>query len=156
VVKTAQHGQVSIEYILIVAFTFAILIPGIYFFYTYTQSSSAGVASAQYGKLGQEMLDTAIRTVAQGEGSWLTLDANVPDGLADIVVADSGSELVIRYQTPVGPSEAVFFSEVNLSARTTSPATDGSVFPGPPHGGRTSFRFTAGKSGIVAIEEHPG
>jgi hypothetical protein len=156
VVQTAQLGQVSIEYILIVAFCFAILIPGIYFFYTYTQTSSAGVASAQYGKLGQEMLDTAVRTVAQGADSWLTLDANIPDGLKDIAVTDSGSELVISYQTPAGPSEAVFFSDVNLSARTTSPATDGSVFPGQPHSGRTSFRFTAGKSGIVAIEEHPG
>ena len=156
-VSTAQRGQVSIEYILIVAFTFAILIPGVYFFYTYSQNSAASLASAQYAKLGQEMLDMAVKTTAQGQGSWLTLDANIPDALQDITVLNSGgSELIIRYQTNVGASDAVFFSDTTLSAKTLSPIANGTIFLNQPHSGKASFRFTAGPSGVVAISETYG
>jgi len=148
-----MRGQASLEYVLIVAFTFAVLIPGIYFLYTYTLSSSSEIGSAQYTKLGQEMLAMAAQTRAQGKGSWLTLEASVPDTVIDINVSASGEELVIRFRTTEGESSVVFFSDVNLSAQNPTTQTVGSVFLLQPHSGRASFRFTAGSSGLVSIQE---
>jgi len=151
----SRQGQISVEYIMIVAFTFVVLIPGIYFFYAYSQSSSTGLASAQYNKLGQEMLSTALRTAAQGEGSWLTLDTIIPETVQNVSVNNHGSEIVIVYTTNVGPTEAVFFSDINLSTATDT-QTDGTVFTESPHAGRAAFRFIAGPDGLVAIKETGG
>ena len=152
-VSTAQRGQVSIEYILIVAFTFAILIPGVYFFYTYSQNSAASLASAQFDKLGQEMLSTAVQMLAQGQGSWVIFDANIPSEVDDISIASSGSELVIRYHTSFGSSDAVFFSDVKLSANSAQTQQDASIFNGGAHGGLSRFKFEAGPNGIVGISD---
>lgn len=148
----SRAGQLSIEYVFVVAFTFAIILPGIYFFYTYSQSSAAGLAAAQYDKLGQEILATAIETVAQGKGSWITLDVLVPRTVRNLSVSEDGSELIISYDTPYGPTEAVFFSdEMNLSG-LGNPGTR-TIYVGNAHGGRLSLRFIAGSANTVGIQE---
>jgi len=149
-------AQISVEYVMIIAFTFAILVPGIYFFYSYSQSSSTGLSAAQYNKLGQEMLSTSFKALAQGGGSWLTLDAIIPDNVVAINVTGGGSEIVILYDTNAGPTEAVFFSDVNLSAKSPDAQQDGSIFDSGPHSGKANIRFTAGNSSIVSIEEKYG
>jgi uncharacterized protein (UPF0333 family) len=166
-VRRVRRGQISFEYIMILAFVFAILIPGIYFFYTYSQSSTAGVASAQFNKMGQEMLTTAQKTIAQGTGSWLTLDVNIPENVVDINVSCTNlgpplsgcNELVIYYNTEAGMTTAVFFSDLQLSSTQSIPLTSGSIFAVEPHGGRASFRFTAerdasGANTIVITETY--
>lgn len=149
-----RKGQISVEYIMILAFVFAILIPGIIFFYTYTQESQTQIGNSQYVRMGNDMIATATRSAAQGEGSWLTLDLNLPQSVVDITVAGSGTELVVTYNTPNGPTDAVFFSDVPLAANTTAPTggEDGSVYLRNPHGGRASFRFTS-RNGAVGIRE---
>jgi hypothetical protein len=149
-----RKGQISLEYILVIAFTFAIIIPGIYFFFNYSQSSVASFNAAQYDKLGQEIVATAVQTIAQGKESWLTLDLLVPTAVDDIVVADGGRELVIRYRTPHGISEAVFFSDdVVLSGIG---GADGTIYQREAHGGRVSLKFAAETVNGVLIEEDTG
>ncbi len=152
----AGRGQISIEYILILGFLFAILIPGILFFYSYSRSSASGVESGQYAKLGQQMLSTALESASQGQGSWLTLDADIPKSVADITVVSGGAELVISYQTGDGSSEAVFFSDTTLSANNATTQQDGSVFLGSPRSGLNRFRFEAGPNGVVGVMDQIG
>lgn len=157
--RDRRRAQISIEYVLIVAFTFAVLIPGIYFFYTYSQGTTASLSSAQYTRLGQEMVSTAVKVRAQGEGAWITLDLLIPDGVEAINVShypsETLSEIVIRHRTAYGPSETVFFTEVPLS-NSSLERNDGSVFLSGPHGGKATLRFTAIVDGAVAVEERYG
>ncbi len=146
-------GQISVEYVMIIAFTFAVLIPGIYFFYSYSQGSSSSLSSSQYNKLGQEMLSTSFKALAQGSGSWLTLDAIIPVNVEAINITGGGKELVVQYDTSVGATEAVFFSDVTLTTDPAGDQQDGSVFLNAVHSGRTTFRFTASSNDTVTVQE---
>jgi len=148
-VRPVRHGQVSIEYLMILAFIFATIIPGIYFLYSYSVSSADTISAAQFERIGSDILSTALQTAALGRGSWLQLDANIPEAVEDINISDSGSELVITYQTQAGTSQAVFFSDVPLS---TGAGADGSIFAGKPHSGINSFRFVKGNT-VVQIDD---
>ncbi|MBR9692832.1 DUF2341 domain-containing protein [Candidatus Woesearchaeota archaeon] len=149
-----RPGQISLEYLLIIGFTFAIIIPGIYFFQAYSQSSVSGFGTAQYDKLGNEIVGTAVQTLAQGKGSWLTLDLLVPESVLNITVDDQGRELVITYLGPFGPTEAVFFSD-DVAIRNKD-ASDGSIYSSGVHGGRLTLKFVAGSNNNVSIEEDTG
>ncbi len=146
------RGQVSVEYLIIIAFTFAILVPALYFLSTFSQNSSGAIAAAQNARLGNEMMATAVKVVAQGSGSWQTLETTIPAGVKDINVSTDGRELVIYFESPYGETCAVFFSDLILNA-SLSPGLGGSIFRTAPHAGFTKIRFTAQEDGQVAIEE---
>ncbi len=153
-----RRGQASFEYILLLSFIFAVLIPGALFAYRYTISSQASVSSAQFLDLGNMMVMMAGQTVALGEGTWRTMETVIPDGIRDINVSGAGTELVITYESSVGLTQLVFFPSVVLAANTSAPppeGRDGSVFASAPHAGRTSFRFTS-LNGAVGITEVGG
>lgn len=147
-----RRAQVSVEYLLILAFTFAILIPGIYFFSGFSQQSSTAIAQAQYQRIGQEMLATAEQALAQGESAWLTIEASIPDDVLAINISSSGGEIVIVHDAQFGESRIIIFSDITLS-NSTSGQQDGDIFLAEPHPGRANFRFTALDGGVVAIQE---
>ncbi len=144
-------GQASLEQLLLVGFAIAILLPGIYFFYSYSQASQTSLSNAQYTKLGQEFINRARETIAQGADSWLKLDVILPGNIIGFNVSGSGSELLFTYNTPVGASTAVFFVDDLVLANASG--NDGSLFNGEAHGGKTTFRFTATENGKVLIGE---
>lgn len=111
-------SQVSLEYILIVALTFAIIIPTTYLFYSYSKESSQEITDAQITKLGRGIVDSSETIFYSGVGSKTTLDINLPDNIENVLIID-GRELVFNVTTTFGISEIVFFSSVNLT-------TDGS------------------------------
>lgn len=153
-----SRAQMSVEYLLILAFVIAILVPGVLLYYTYSKSSSGNIKEVQLERIGQEMIDTAERAGEQGEGSWLSLDANLPQSVRWINVTGA-DELTILYEGVVGLTEAVFFSDEDLCANTTAPISNscnqGSVFVEDVHGGHVSFQFTRA-NGFVGIKEVRG
>src|SRR3989338_5936341 len=102
-------AQSSLEYLLVVALTFAIIIPTTYLFYNYSKESSQQITDAQITKLGRSIVDTAETMFYSGQGSKATLELNVPDNIASAVIID-GRELVFNITTTFGVSEIVFFS----------------------------------------------
>jgi hypothetical protein len=130
-----MRGQISVEYLIIIGIALGILIPGILFFYTYSQSSEGSTTNAHLNDVGLKMVATAKGTYAQGIGAWQTLEVTLPPEVTRVYV--SGTELVFVYDTPSGLSEAVFFSTINM----TSPTTDGNITA--VHPGVTRFRFTS-------------
>ncbi len=147
------RGQVTLEYVLVIGFAFAIIIPGIYFFSLYSQQSASTLAANQYAKLGQDILATAVETLAQGKGSWTILDTLVPKSVQNITTSSDGKELIITFNTPDGPSDTVFFSdEVNLSGG----GVDGSLYASRVHSGRLTLQFYAGSNDVVQVDEVVG
>lgn len=107
-------SQSSLEYLLVVALTFAIIIPTTYLFYSYSKESSQQITDAQITNLGKSIVDSAETMFYSGQGSKSTLDINVPDNVMSAVIID-GKELVFNVTTSYGVSEIVFFSSVNIT-----------------------------------------
>ena len=107
-------GQSSLEYLLIVALTFAIIVPTTYLFYNYSKEASQEIYDLQIIQFGRTLVDTAESIFYSGQGSKSVLEANVPEKIVGAVIID-GKELVLNMSTPFGISEIVFFSSVNLT-----------------------------------------
>lgn len=107
-------GQFSLEYLLVVALTFAIIVPTTYLFYSYSKESIEEITDAQVTELGKTIVDTAAVIFYSGQGSKTTLELNVPDNIASAVIIN-GRELVFNVTTNFGVSEIVFFSSVNIT-----------------------------------------
>ena len=110
----SRSSQSSLEYILLVALTFAIIVPTVYLFYNYSKESSQEITDSQITKIGKSIVDTAETIFYSGQGSKTTLELNVPDNVQSAQIID-GRELVLNLTTNFGISEIVFFSSVNIS-----------------------------------------
>ena len=107
-------SQSSLEYLLVVALTFAIILPTIYLFYNYSKESSTEITDAQITKLGRSIVDAAETIFYSGQGSKTTLELNIPDNIESALIID-GRELVFNVTTSFGISEIVFFSSINMT-----------------------------------------
>lgn len=107
-------GQSSLEYLLIVALTFAIIVPTTYLFYNYSKESSQEITDAQITNVGKGIVDAAESIFYSGQGSKATLELNIPSNIDSALIID-GRELVFNITTNFGVSEVVFFSSVNIT-----------------------------------------
>ncbi len=108
------RAQSSLEYLLVVALTLAIIVPTTYLFYNYSKESGQEITDAQITKFGRGIIDTAESIFYSGQGSKTVMELNVPDSVGTAVIID-GRELVFNTTTSFGISEIVFFSSVNLT-----------------------------------------
>ena len=113
--QQANKGQSSLEYLIIVALTFAIIVPTTYLFYNYSRESSQEITDAQVIQFGRILVDTSESIFYSGQGSKTVLDMNVPEKITSAVIIE-GKEFVLNMSTPFGISEIVFFSSVNITA----------------------------------------
>lgn len=107
------------EYLLIIALTFAIIVPTSYLFFSYSKESSQEISDAQITNMGRSIVDSAETIFYSGQGSRTILELSMPEGVNDVLIID-GKELVFNVTAPFGTSEIVFFSRVNM---TTSGAS---------------------------------
>src|SRR3989338_595195 len=107
-------GQSSLEYLMIVALTFAIIVPTTYLFYNYSKESGEEIIDAQITKIGKSVVDAAESIFYSGQGSKTVLELNIPDNIDSALIID-GKELVFNMTTNVGVSEIVFFSSANIT-----------------------------------------
>ncbi len=107
-------GQSSLEYLMIVALTFAIIVPTTYLFYSYSKESGEEIIDAQITKIGKSVVDAAESIFYSGQGSKTVLELNIPDNIDSALIID-GKELVFNMTTNIGVSEIVFFSSVNIT-----------------------------------------
>ena len=107
-------AQVSVEYLMIIAIAFAVLLPTGYFFYKYSQVSGEGAVRSQINQLGNKILSNAESIYGLAEGSIIILDVNYLSNVREIKVMQN-NELIITYELSSGVSDAVFFSRISLS-----------------------------------------
>ena len=109
-----DKGQSSLEYLLIVALTFAIIVPTTYLFYSYSKESSQEISDAQITRLGRSIVDAAETIYYSGKGSKTVLEINIPGNIEGVAIIDK-RELVFNISTGFGTSEIVFFSTANIT-----------------------------------------
>lgn len=132
-----MRGQISVEYLIVIAVALGILVPGVLFFYSYTKSGEATATNTQINDIGLRMVSLVKSTYALGNGAWQTLEITMPATVTRVYVNES--ELTFIYDTPSGPSEAVFFSNINMIGTTP----DGNLTITNTHPGLTKYRFTS-------------
>lgn len=144
-------GQVSMEYIFIVALTFAILIPSAYLFYNYSKESSQEITDAQITKLGRSIIDSSETIFYSGEGSRTVLELNIPESILDVLIID-GKELVFNITTTFGVSEIVFFSSVNLTTSGSNCNANVCRIPELPQKGLKKLKIEATGKNSVSLQ----
>lgn len=129
------RGQSSIEYLMIVGIALGLLVPAVFFFVSYSNSQRATGISSQINDVGIAVVTAAAESYALGTGTRRQVEVSMPAEVTRIWV--NGSELTIRYDTPHGPSDAVFFAAIPLNASSI----DGNVTV--PHAGIAKLRLVS-------------
>lgn len=144
-------AQSSLEYLLIVAMTFAIIVPTTYLFYNYSRESSQEITDAQITKLGRSIVDSAESIFYSGQGSKTVLELNIPDSVDSALIID-GRELVFNVTTTFGVSEIVFFSSVNITTSSQNCNANICRIPELGSSGLKKVRIEAAAKDNVRIE----
>ncbi len=143
-------GQSALEYILIVAITFVIIVPTTYLFYSYSRESGAELSDAQVTKIGRTIVDTSTSIFYSGVGSKTTVDVNIPDSIKGARIID-GKELVFNMTTTFGETDLVFFSSVNLTTTGTNCANNVCKIPELGNPGVNKVKIEAVSTESVSI-----
>lgn len=145
------RAQSSLEYLLVVALTFAIIVPMSYLFYNYSKESGEEITDAQITRLGRSIIDSAETIFYSGQGSKTVLELNVPDKIVSALIID-GRELVFNLTTDFGTSEIVFFSSVNITTSSSNCIANVCKIPELASAGLKKVKIEAIGKDSVSIE----
>lgn len=148
--ELSRSGQSSLEYLLIVALTFAIIVPATLLFYNYSKESGQEIADAQITKIGRSIVDTAESIFYSGQGSKTLLELNIPDNIGSAQII-GGRELVFNITTNFGISEIVFFSPVNITTESSDCDANVCRIPGLSSSGLKKVKIEAISNNAVSI-----
>jgi|SRR3989339_1455246 len=119
------RAQASMEYIMIVAVITIIVIPTIWVFYSYSQSSTQQLSYGQVERIGNDIVNNAEKIYYQGPPSKITLEETMPGKVENItIISDWGAnphvnEIVFYINMNGKLSESVFSSKVNINGTFT-------------------------------------
>jgi len=132
-----KRGQVAIEYLMITGFVMILLIPTIYFLFSYTNSARDDVARSQIDEIGHQIIANAESAFYFGKNSRITTKVTLPDGIdkmsllctypsptrefhrrCELVISHKGSESVFPSRVPV----------ISPRLQVINPGAIGSVF----------------------------
>ncbi len=149
---TIRNAQISLEYLIIVGVALGVLLPGVYFFFTYTKSNIEGTTNDRLNDIGLQMLSTAKSTYALGAGARQTIEFVMPQNVQSIQLQKNGTELVFVYDTPYGLSEAVFYSNVQLVNASGVADINYINLTVEPHPGVSRYVFESYSSNVSVSE----
>lgn len=119
-----KSGQIAMEYLILVGFVLAVIIPLIIIFYTESGSINLQIRSQQVRAIGEQVVDKAESAYYLGEPTKINLKVRMPEGIGNITVA--GRALVFRLGNDLVPNDVVIPSDVNISGSITK--TSGVIY----------------------------
>ena len=81
------RGQISMEYLLVTAFAFLILVPIILIAYSQQSRFSQDVTAAQLQKIGSTLVDNANAVYYAGQPTKRTVQLYFPEGIQGITIS---------------------------------------------------------------------
>jgi hypothetical protein len=75
------HAQVSMEYLMVVAFVFMIIMPFMVYFLTESKDTTEEIGSAQLSQIARKIVENSEKVYAFGEPTTLTLQVSMPSGV---------------------------------------------------------------------------
>jgi len=153
--RWSARAQSSVEFLVITGIGIFLLSTAAIAFLGFTQQSSDDTRLNQVVSVGNELLDEASWVYSLGGYSWVTIDANIPEGVTAIYVTESSTgqnALVFEVQTQNGISSVPVFSRTPIvGVRTVGAQSfvyNGTILA--PHAGQMQFRVT-GTGPVVEI-----
>lgn len=113
-----DRAQLSVEYLIIIAFAFLMTVPLAILFLVESNSTSDSVNLAQAQQLARKVIASAEAMSYSGEPSFTTLKVSMPQNVDSVIV--SQRELTIRIKTSAGISDVVELSAVNITGNISS------------------------------------
>lgn len=107
------------EYLFVVVLSMALILPASFLFFDFSRGSEDAVVATQVNRIGKEVVSSAEEMYVLGNNSRVTLDITMPESL-DSMVIYGGRELVVSYYSQTGLTQAVFFSDINITNGTAS------------------------------------
>lgn len=111
-------GQVGIEYLILVGFLVAAVIPIIYYATQQSYITKDQLISSQMEKIAQEIENACNLVFSYGNNSKLTLKLYFPDGIKSIKI--SGKQVEFVYYTSNGEAFVYSYPLVNLSGNIST------------------------------------
>ena len=108
-----KSGQIAIEYMIMVGFVLAIILPLIILFYTESDNISVQVRSQQLRSIGERIVDKAESVYYLGEPTRITIKIRMPGGVQNVTLVNRA--LIFRIQSKLGQNDIVVPSDVNLT-----------------------------------------
>jgi len=113
-----RPGQVGIEYLILVGFLVAAVIPIIYYATQQSYITKDQLISSQMEKIAQEIENACNLVFSYGNNSKLTLKLYFPDGIKSIKI--SGKQVEFVYYTSNGEAFVYSYPLVNLSGNIST------------------------------------
>ncbi|MEM4260561.1 MAG: hypothetical protein QXG00_04960 [Candidatus Woesearchaeota archaeon] len=117
-----KKAQISVEYLLVLGLTLALLIGVSYIFFQYSKVSSEKILKSEVNAIGNKIKTTAELVYSLGEGSMIKLEIKFPNELVSIDIIGR-SEIMITTEFSNGRSESVFFSDIPINGTMGIPPT---------------------------------
>lgn len=108
-----MKAQSALEYLMVMAIVFMIIVPTVYLFYSYSKQSTEQMVYPQINDIGRTIINNAESVYYSGKHSKIVIDVDMPDKINDVYVLYN-RELVFNISTDFGDNEMVFFSNIDL------------------------------------------
>jgi hypothetical protein len=121
-----KRSQAAIEFLIVIGVAFTMLLPAIFMFSEYSESSNQLVMKSQLNRIGKELISSVESIYYYGENSKTTLKISFPDNVKSVHLnpmeppASNLTEIVFNISIFGGTNSVVFFSDVNITANFTA------------------------------------
>ena len=116
-----KRAQAATEYLLVGTLVTLVILPTMYTFYAYSQTSNEEIRQSQLNKVGTDIVDIAEQIYYLGEPSKITIDITMPEGIRRMEIW-CNQELVFFLEDG---SEIAFKSRVNITTNITADDVSG-------------------------------
>ncbi|MBI4144802.1 hypothetical protein HY493_01190 [Candidatus Woesearchaeota archaeon] len=108
-----MKAQVAMEYLILIGFVMAMLIPLVLLFYSQSADTALQVRSQQVRTIGQEIVEKAETVYYLGEPSRLQFRVFFPESIENVTLTNKA--LIFKISTAQGLSDIVVPTSVNLT-----------------------------------------
>ncbi|MBI4151050.1 hypothetical protein HY492_02910 [Candidatus Woesearchaeota archaeon] len=108
-----MRAQASMEYLILIGFILALVVPLIAVFYSKSSETTTQVNTQQAHALGQKIADTAESVYYLGQPSKLEFRANVPDNINSVTFTNKA--IIFVMDVSPGTTDIVVPTTVNLT-----------------------------------------
>jgi hypothetical protein len=116
--KRGKIGQVSFEYMIVVALVAAVLLPTLYLFYGRTQGTIQEIDQTRIDKIGRDVIATAEKVYFSGPPAIITLEKELPKNIVSMRISTNSvtgkKAFVIVVRADGGTINMEYPSTVNI------------------------------------------
>ena len=95
------RGQVSMEFLMVIAFVFVLLIPTVIVFNQESSRGTQEVNNAQISQIVRSIVSNAQTVYAFGEPTTFSMSVYIPNGVEAVYINESGVNFVVQSKSGV-------------------------------------------------------